>query len=181
MHIYLQDKKILLKIILSVSALFFLLAAIFSVYQSFNDNGKIIFVQENTKSENKFVYISGEVEKPGVYEFGENEIISDLIDKAGGFTENADSEFISRELNLAEKPKDQMKIFIPSINSSSTTTLININTASLALLDALPGIGATTAERILENRPYYVKEDIMVVDGITEEKFEAIKDMITTY
>jgi competence protein ComEA len=167
--------------VLSASALFFLISGIFSLHQAFNENGKITFINEIHSSAKKFVNISGEVNSPGVYEFSENEIISDLIVKAGGFTENADSEFIARELNLAEKPKDGMKIFIPSINTSNRTTLININTASLELLDSLPGIGASTAEKIISNRPYYINEDIMVVDGMTESKYEAIKELITTY
>lgn len=60
---------------------------------------------------------------------------------------------------------------------------ININTASIAELDTLPGIGKVTAESIIKYRQQYGKfkkiDDIMKVPGIKESKFEKIKDFIT--
>lgn len=61
---------------------------------------------------------------------------------------------------------------------------INVNTATLAQIDELPGIGPVLAQRIIdyrtENGPFSVIEDLMHVDGIGEVRFNEIKDYITT-
>jgi competence protein ComEA len=60
---------------------------------------------------------------------------------------------------------------------------ININTASAAELDGLPGIGAKTAARIVEyrqkNGPFKKVEELMNVQGIGEKNFLKLKDRIT--
>ena len=70
-----------------------------------------------------------------------------------------------------------------STESASSAELININTASLAELDSLPGIGPTTAQKIIDYReqsgPFLAKEDIINVSGIGPGTYERIKDLIT--
>ena len=56
---------------------------------------------------------------------------------------------------------------------------ININTASKEQLDALPGIGKTKAQAIIDGRPYQKTEDIMKVKGIKQKTYDKIKDLIT--
>jgi comEA protein len=60
---------------------------------------------------------------------------------------------------------------------------INLNTADEETLDLLPGIGPAYAQRIVEyraeNGPFHTIEEIMLVSGIGENKFEAMKDLIT--
>jgi competence protein ComEA len=58
-------------------------------------------------------------------------------------------------------------------------TLVNINTASKAQLDVLPGIGPVRAQAIIDARPFKSKEEIMKVKGIKQVEFGKIKDMIT--
>jgi competence protein ComEA len=67
--------------------------------------------------------------------------------------------------------------------SSSNADLININTATLEKLDSLPGIGPTTAQKIIDYRaqhgPFQQIEEIMNVSGIGPATFDRIKDLIT--
>ena len=67
--------------------------------------------------------------------------------------------------------------------SAASTAIVNINTASAAELDSLPGIGAKTAERIIEyrqkNGPFKKIEDLMNVRGVGEKNFLKLKPQIT--
>ena len=143
------------------------------------------------------VYISGEVKNEGVYYLDKDARVTNLIDIAGGFTENAD---ISK-INPAKKLNDSDKIIIPEKkdyveeeieqiddNTSveeelehSTIKKININTATKEELETLNGIGEATANKIINYRksnPFKEIEDIMNVPGIGEAKFNNIKDDI---
>ena len=151
-----------------------------------------------TKTETPIlVHITGEVYTPGVYELQANGRVSDLIELAGGFTEKADSS----KVNLASQVYDGQQIIIPAeeqsknsleTNSASTSSAtdgedvtfpININYCTLEELMALPGIGQSKAEAIIEyrkeNGDFQVIEDILKVSGIGEAIFEQIKDKIT--
>jgi len=137
------------------------------------------------------VHICGEVKNPGVYEIQEGSRVIDLIEKAGGATGAACTD----SLNLARKAMDGQKIYIPSKEDaeagifegpagedSGYSLIININTASQAQLESLPGIGPVTAEKIIQyrssNGPFARKEDLLDISGIGPKKFEAIKDLI---
>ena len=70
-----------------------------------------------------------------------------------------------------------------SSQMSSTTAAaagpVNVNTADLATLETLPGVGATTAQRIIDGRPYSSLEDLEKVKGLSKTKVEAAQDQIT--
>ena len=132
------------------------------------------------QAQNKFVVqIIGEVNNPNVYEVQMGIRLNELIEIAGGFTENADI----KQVNLALLLTDQMKITIPSIlDSEEKVSKININTADLALLMTLNGIGEVKAQAIIDYRethgPFKTIEEIMKVKGIGLKTFEKIKDYI---
>lgn len=165
--------------------------------------------KEEKKSENKIIiYITGAIKKEGVYELKENSRISDAIEIAGGLTENANIE----NINLAYTLEDGVKIHIPtkeeSKNSQETTYInkntegiettnieksssnlanttkekVNINTATQTQLETLPGIGPSTAQKVInyrkENGKYKTIEDIKKVSGIGESKYNKIKELI---
>ena len=139
-----------------------------------------------------YVDIGGAVEKPGVYQVAEGTRLFEVIEMAGGLSEDADADHVNR----ASFVEDGQKIIIPvkgsegaedpgaalSASADTDSGLININTASADELKSLTGIGEVMAERIIEyrsTRAFKSKEDIMSVDGIGSKTFENIKDDIT--
>ena len=88
-----------------------------------------------------------------------------------------------RVSSFQEKPSKTKSTDEKADNESKNIVFpININTASEKELDALPGIGAAIARRIVEHRssqPFTKIEDIMLVKGIGEKKFSKLKELIT--
>ncbi|WP_029674348.1 helix-hairpin-helix domain-containing protein [Butyrivibrio sp. VCB2006] len=149
------------------------------------------------------VFVCGAVTNPGVYYLDGQCRIVDVVEAAGGFTENADKTYV----NLAAQIQDGLKLQIPTIAESveqesksqiesfdtvkssdvsdtdNQNGLVNINTASLEQLKTLPGIGDGIAGRIIdyrsENGKFSSIEDIMKVSGIKDKLFSKIKDHIT--
>jgi competence protein ComEA len=141
------------------------------------------------------VYISGAVRLPDVYQLPGLARIKDLVLAAGGLTAQADAE----QINLAERMSDGQHIHIPRQGEGSTLAsaspnatsgaasqpgkLVNINTASAAELEGLPGIGQSFAERIVEyrtaNDPFKSVEDLRSVKGIGPALFSKIAPLIT--
>lgn len=143
------------------------------------------------------VFISGEVNNPGVVTIESEKRLSDAIDVLGGITESADL----NKINLAMKLKDESHYIIPKLgeynelhsnniferNTQSSTNiqsnLININNANAAQLDTLPGIGEVTANKIInhreENGLFKSIEEIKKVNGIGDKKYEEIKNLIS--
>lgn len=150
--------------------------------------------------ENKIViHITGEVEEEGVIELEKGARISDAIEEAGGTTEEADLS----NVNLAYSLSDGQKVKIPNINEKDEEVIvveekagdniiiegnkskeekININKAAQTEIETLPGIGPSTALKIINYRNEHGKfkniEDIKNVSGIGDSKFENIKEYI---
>lgn len=150
------------------------------------------------------VHITGQVKNAGVVELQKGARVIDAVNKAGGFTEQADTE----EVNLAYEVSDGIQIYIPEkskvsddnereyittssgnnvfmegkIMKESNNTLININEATQTELETLPGIGPSIALKIISYREQEGKfltiEDIKKVSGIGDNKFENIKGLI---
>lgn len=158
-----------------------------------NDTGKKIVVE-----------IKGEVKKPDVYELDSDSIINDLIQQAGGVTENADISSINRAgklqdhqmIYIADKnnPEDQKKAAETqtqtvitdtpgSLSDSGGKTLINLNTATEDQLKSINGVGSAKAQSIIEYREtsggFKSVEDLKNVKGIGDKMFDKIKDYVT--
>lgn len=151
--------------------------------------------KENTISKNVTIYVSGEVNNPGIVTVENDKRLYDAVEKLGGVTQNADL----NRINLAIKLNDEEHYIIPkigedniisqdiSVNNIDTikneqTSKININTATIEELDNLPGVGEATANKILnyreENGMFKSIEEIKNVNGIGEKKYVDIKDKI---
>lgn len=144
------------------------------------------------------VDVKGQVAMPGVYSSSQGERVIDVIQRAGGLTENADES----QVNFAEHVQDAMVIYIPakgeegvtistgtSVNPSITgggsgnQAKINLNKADETQLQNLPGIGPSKAAAITEYRetsgPFKSVEDLKNISGIGDKTFEKLKDLIT--
>lgn len=146
------------------------------------------------------LHIVGAVKNPGIVKIKEGSRIVDVIEAAGGITEEADTS----KINLAYVVEDGQKIFIPSItdeiteeteyvtsesgdniiidNNEGENVMVNINKATQTELETLAGIGPAMALRIIEHREengnFEKIEDIKNVKGIGDAKFENIKNNI---
>lgn len=135
------------------------------------------------------VDISGEVAHPGVYSLSSDARVEDAIKAAGGFSQNANRDFVTKRLNLAQKVSDGAKIYIPGMDEKDITVLssqssvssdnISVNTATLADLDRLPGVGAVTAQKIVDNRPYQTLDELLLKKVLTKRVFENIKTKLS--
>ncbi|MEA2016244.1 MAG: helix-hairpin-helix domain-containing protein [Actinomycetota bacterium] len=142
-------------------------------------------------------YICGEVKNSGVYELDKGLRIIDLINIAGGKSENACLEIV----NLALVLVDGQRVYIPSrdeveagdslfFNGSypgeydvSGNQKVDINTAGLRELESLPGIGPVIAANIIDYRErnglFKKKEELKKVTGIGEKKYDRIIGFIS--
>lgn len=133
-----------------------------------------------------YVEVVGEVKNPGIYKINKPLMLLELIDLAGGLTSDADLDYLHKSLPLSKIVANNDKIYIPKLggvaNTSSqsvSTSLININTASLTELDELPGVGAATAQKIIAGRPYSTLDDLKSLDGISDSLYNKIVSLIT--
>lgn len=145
------------------------------------------------------VEIKGAVKIPKVYTLEDGSIINDLIELAGGLTEEANISNINR----AKVLKNEDLIIIANINDlentvvngttdnnissgsiDSSSSTININTASLSELMKIDGVGEKTAQKIIDYREsnggFKSIEDIKNVDRIGDKTFEKMKEQISS-
>ena len=150
--------------------------------------------------------VAGCVKRPGVYSLRENSRVIDAIKAAGGPKDDADTEAI----NLAAKIVDGSRIYVPakgecsfgqvggsrSLHTSATQNrsvqarqlvgnqgvVVNINTADLAELDLLPGVGPVTAQRIIDYRRQIGRftsvDQLLDVKGIGPKKLEQMRPCV---
>lgn len=177
----------------------------FAVERSVNDEHDAKTPEKGERSEPGttmfHVHVGGAVVASGVYEVPEGSRVYDVVEAAGGFAEGAAGD----ALNLAREITDGEQIIVPREADAAalqTGTLaaapdasaskeaqnsaggkVNINTASAAQLDALPGVGASTAQKIIADReangPFKTVEDLKRVSGIGDKKFATLSDAIS--
>lgn len=155
--------------------------------------------EEKSEVKKIIIHITGCVRNTGIVEVDDGSRIIDVIEKAGGLTEEAD---ISK-VNLAYIVEDAQKIYIPSIldekeieyvstengdnviiedKTKEKTGKVNINKAKQTELEQIPGIGPSTALKIINYRnekgEFNSIEEIKEISGIGDKKFNEIKEHI---
>lgn len=144
------------------------------------------------------VDVKGQIKQPGVYQASVGERVKDVINRAGGLTDNADESGV----NFAERVVDEMVIYIPAQGelaagaatgastlsgggSSNKETKIDLNKADVNELQNLPGIGPAKATAIIEYReksgPFKAIEDLKNISGIGDKTFEKLQDLIVVH
>lgn len=114
------------------------------------------------------IYISGAVVNPGSYPLRPDDSLETLIDAAGGTNDSANP--------------SRLQLFIPTTGDELQPQKVNINQAEAWLLEALPGIGETKAQAIIEYRtqhgPFLNTNELTKVEGISITIYEQIKHLI---
>ena len=115
------------------------------------------------------VSVGGAVVRPGIYPLREGDTLQDILQAAGGVKSDADPDLI--------------KIHVPTASEQNQPQKVNINRAKVWLLEALPEIGKTRAQTIVDyrekNGPFKSIDDLTRVAGIGEDTIEKIRHLIT--
>lgn len=144
------------------------------------------------------VHVTGAVENPGVIELSEGARVIDVVARAGGATDDADLAAV----NLAREVVDGEQIHLPRVGEeppapapgaagaaspggaggATAGAVVNINSASSAELETLPGVGPALAGRIIawreQNGPFRSVDELLAVSGIGEKTLSGFRDQI---
>lgn len=188
------------KIMLGMITFLLILFGFFYLFDDHNDSDKdkpvlSSYSTVKPKTESKpntksiiMVDVKGAVHRPGIYQLSADARVYQAIQAAGGFLQQADQ----KQINLAQKCKDEMVIYVPLKgekpisnvgNITAEGDLINVNAASVSDLEKLDGIGPAKAEAIVKYRqthgPFQSVEQLTKVPGIGKKTVDKFKDQIT--
>ena len=152
--------------------------------------------ERGSHAETVFVHVSGAVVRPGLCEVPKGARVADAIEAAGGLDEDA----LADSVNLARVVADGEQVHVasqsqqageaeagdaqPGETAGATTAgfPVNINTATQEQLVALPGVGQSTAAKIIADRQangsFKSVDDLKRVSGIGDKKLESLRELI---
>ena len=129
------------------------------------------------------VHVAGAVRRPGLYRLAEGKRVADAVARAGGATAPADTAAI----NLAAPLADGMQVVVPRKQPGGSAPAaggrVSLSSATAAELDALPGIGPVTAQKILDYRAQHggfrSVDDLDAIPGIGPARIEQLRDVVS--
>ena len=142
-------------------------------------------------SEVLVVDVEGAVTRPGIIELPAGSRVADAIEAAGGYATDVDLVAAAAQVNLAAVVRDGQQIVVPVIGAASagggsggdtSGGLVNLNSASAEALDALPGIGPVTVEKIVaarEEQPFSSLDELVTRKVLTNAQLEKVRDLVT--
>jgi competence protein ComEA len=133
------------------------------------------------------VHVVGAVRRPGLYRLPDRSRIADAVARAGGATRRADLSAV----NLAAPVADGVQVVVPVRAGSAaggaaaapgaSTGPVHLNTATLEQLDALPGVGPVTAQKILDYREQHGAfssiDELDAIPGIGPARLEQLREV----
>ena len=127
------------------------------------------------------VHVAGAVRRPGLYRLAEGKRVADAVARAGGATAPADTAAI----NLAAPLADGMQVLVPSrvagAAGKTAARRVSLSSASVAELDALPGVGPVTAQKIVDHRlahgGFRSVDDLDAIPGIGPARIEQLREL----
>ena len=141
--------------------------------------------ERSAASSRLVVHVAGAVRRPGLYRLAEGKRVADAVAHAGGAIASADTAAI----NLAAPLADGMQVVVPrraaagAADSTATGGRPSLSSASVAELDALPGIGPVTAQKIVDYRAQHggfgSVEDLDAIPGIGPARIEQLRDLVS--
>lgn len=135
--------------------------------------------------EHIYVHVVGQVHRPGLYALSADSRLVDAIAAASGLTDDADPAAI----NLARPVSDGERVYVPAFGEDvpepfggGGSEQINLNRATVAQLETLPGIGPALAARIVrwrtENGPFVTVDELTAVPGIGPAVLESVRERV---
>jgi competence protein ComEA len=137
------------------------------------------------------VDVQGAVRRPGVVRLPAGSRVADALQAAGGYSKKADLNAAAAALNLAAVLADGAQVYVPLLGAmvaggapspAGGNGLVNLNTASAEELDALPGIGPVTVQKILAARteqPFATLDEMVAREVIDRGQLEDIRELVT--
>lgn len=139
------------------------------------------------------VDVEGAVNRPGVVTLPADARVADAVRAAGGYAADADLDAAARDLNLASSLTDGAQVYVPILGLAAQpgsggadppvgSGLVNLNTASPDALDALPGIGPVTVDKIVAARaeqPFTTLDELVDRKVMNRGQLDGIRDLVT--
>lgn len=143
-----------------------------------------------TTTQGLVVDVEGAVLRPGIIQLPAGSRVADAIEAAGGYGPDADLKAAAAQVNLAALVHDGQQIVVPAIGGPAASSgtgggtggLVDLNSASSSALDALPGLGPVTVQKIVAARtekPFGSIDELVTRKVLTKAQLDKIRDLVT--